>query len=579
MVVLCFFLTSVSAGGTNRLEVLFAESAATGFVPVFVVGKSPFRQGFAGGIGWRSRMVRKVSKPKKVAKTNLPSPIEEQKLPDVIVKEEVYNLLDDQTVVPIEFNIAELPFFTKNDRIEENVSKKYTFAKNSYMQVFPSHDEKSGKKILQDFDEKIFYAILMLYRKQGKEIVTNAFELLRLAGIEYKGGIYDRVHESMYRMKGCQIRFSNSLYSAEARSLMKNERVISILQDVQIWTLEKLQDEGKPQRDKYEKYFNGRLKEIIVIRLSDFIATNIEHKGYLSYDADKLVQINNATARKIYIMIKKWQGWEKKKTIERTCRFIASRIPLSWEKKNLSGTIRVIERSCEELKQKKFIEDFVLKKEKPIEESTLIFIFPDTMSARERAIEAHNTALVTTTGQEHFQIQEVEEQQTNLFELVGKSTDDVKELLSLIPSQVQTVAMRQEIESAFEKRGYDYVESNIRYALMNATENVGAYMVKALREDYGSTLRLAIDAEREKQKTHREDIRKQKEEQAEKDRVAKRREQLKRFYESLTADDQRSIWELAEKKARKAGASEKMLKIAVETTYLMSAIEEYLLSQ
>ncbi len=29
MVVLCFFLTSVSAGGTNRLEVLFAESAAT----------------------------------------------------------------------------------------------------------------------------------------------------------------------------------------------------------------------------------------------------------------------------------------------------------------------------------------------------------------------------------------------------------------------------------------------------------------------------------------------------------------------------------------------------------------------
>ena len=183
-------------------------------------------------------------------KRNLPARREEPtaqtiKPPDVIVKEEVYQLEKDDSLIAYEFNLIELPFFSKDDHIEANVSKKYVFSPNSYMQVFPSSDEASGQKILMDFDEKIFYGIMKLYKKQGKRIITNIHELLSLSGVQVTGINYERAKSSIYRMKGCQIRFSNSLYSAEERSMLKQDKTISIIQEAEIVSHEKMEEMGR----------------------------------------------------------------------------------------------------------------------------------------------------------------------------------------------------------------------------------------------------------------------------------------------------------------------------------------------
>ena len=351
--------------------------------------------------------------------------------PKTVIEEERYNLKEDSTLIQYEMNMIELPFFTRDKNIGKGVGKKYIFAKNLYMEVTPPSTSESGYKIPQEFDEKIFYSIMQLYRKQGRsKIITTMYELLKLAGYGDRKHEYERLNESLDRLKGTQFVLKGIMYDIKEKSRIDHRVNVGILQSTLIQKTTDLTEE--------EKEIFGRdtpKKTVVVIELSSFMKKNIEAKGFLYYDSEKLIEVKNSTARKLYLLVSKWQGWEKKPEIRRSCGLLASRLPLSWDKRNIPGTLRVLEKAANDLVDKGMIGSFTLERYKPLSESMMMFNFSGAdNTAKARTIREENERLSRKTGHEFEIMNAVEKSDCNksneiiqgeLFEVI--ETEDEKE--------------------------------------------------------------------------------------------------------------------------------------------------------
>jgi len=411
-----------------------------------------------------------------------------------------YNLdsdLDLETnseLIKYEFNMIELPFFTKDRNIEEGKARKYTFSERdkSYMIVSPSG--KPGlisNKIPQEFDEKIFYGILKLSKEQNsKEVITDYFTLAKVSGVHYND--LGRVKDSLERLSNSKIELHNLFYDAVAKSRLNGSDEFSILQRKQEYTLKSVLNLSEDKREKYKKYFrNSKILEILVLTLADNVYKNIEHKGFLYFNQKELLEIDNATARKLFILITKWQGWEKKQVIKRSCRFLASRIPLSWEKTNIPGTINVIESAVNQLKKKNLINDFVLSRTKPLTNSYIEFNFGNI---RNKVSDYNLRAAGVTTGHEDIIIDAVEDEflndkQLNLFADISES--ELSSILERIPEKHRTPSNIETIKH-FTNSGVEYIIAAIEYTKKHCKDNFDAYLSKCLLENWAK-------GEREKQ--------------------------------------------------------------------------------
>jgi len=413
--------------------------------------------------------------------------IEKTVMPSFTTEIENYELDKDDTVVKYEMNMIELPFFSRDDRVKPNIAKKYIFSENQYVQVVPGNQKRCGYKILQDFDEKIFYALMRLYRKNNsRRIVTTIYELLTMAEIMIGIKEYARAKESVFRLHDTSIECCNILYSADNKKRISDERNISILQSVRIINLE---DMTLTDKEEFKDRIKDSLKEIVVVELSDFIEQNIINKGFLYYDAEKLLEIDNGTARKIYIMIEKWRGWKKSDIISRSCRFLASRIPMSWDSSNIPSTIRNLENAVNELKEKNLIGDFILNRAKPLKDSEITFFFEGaTETARLIKIEKENQKLAKETGQENIQI--IEQLNFDFSKTASAVLSPEEKLISLIHPKEQTEQIKDLIKRFLNEKGEAFVKSNIEYSLKNSKENFGMFLTLSLFQDFGQHLRL-----------------------------------------------------------------------------------------
>ena len=436
-----------------------------------------------------------------------------------IVTESVdYDLDDDKEfangdLIKYEFNLIELPFFTKDRNIRDGIAKQYNFSKNKdqYMRVIPSGDPKMiSNKIPQEFDEKIFYGIMKLSREQNSDVViTDYFTLAKVSNVRYVHDL-ERIRDSIQRLRTCRFELNNLFYTAENSEIAQGRKDFNILQDLEEYDLKRvltLKDTSK--KELFQKYFqNRRIENILVLTLSKRIYSNIQNKAFLYFNQQHLLEIDNATARKLYLLLEKWHGWEKKDKIRRSCRFIASRIPLAWEKKtNIPGTIKYIDSAAALLKSKNLISDYFLAKTKPIEDSYIDFYFPEKTN---KVIEYNRRAAAVTTGQENIVINSIEDdfiddRQATIFD-VFEMVPEIKEIYDKLPEEHKTDAVKKVFER-FADKGFDYVNSNVVYTIENCSDNFPAYLNKALKEDFAAD-------QRQKAEIRRENERKQKEKEA-----------------------------------------------------------------
>ena len=409
---------------------------------------------------------------------------ESEILPEITVREEKYYLESDK-VIQYELNMLDLPFFSKNSKIRENESIKYIFSESmeSYMQVVPFNHSKAGFKIPQEFDEKIFLAIMRLAKTEGKSFISTYYQLLKLANIKIMGRAFHRVKESLYRLYRTTYIMKNCFYSPLLNEVVKSEVPYQILKNVKFLELDQMNNLTPEIIEKYKNYFNrGKAETLIYIELSDEIYSNIENKGYRLFDAEKLLAIETSGERKLYQMLEKWcKGNER--TITRKCKFLAAKIPLSAKTENIGNTVRLLKKYAESLKDNGYIEKYEFHKAVPVFESAMTFYMKHQNNME---IVLNNANKNLPEKPEEINIIDVEDgRQMNLFE---NPNDDIMQLKNMLSREDKLKVNFELIEKYYASHGRDYVKSNIEYTKSNA-KDFSAMFHSALEKDYAEKLR------------------------------------------------------------------------------------------
>lgn len=412
-----------------------------------------------------------------------------------IIEEIVYmdeNLIKNKDLIRVDINIVQFPIFSKNTQKKVNQIVKYYFNKNrdTYITVTPA----AGDYIPGEAEEKIFIALMQLMKEKGmpKKFIISSNDLkdkLKLNTNRYA----EIVKKSLIRLSRTNYNFKNTMYSSEYKGTIKEEISTPIL-TLKILTL------SLKENKKYRlSYKDKRIKELYEIDISDHFYNNVIQKGYLVYNSSILLEISTSTARTIYMLIEKLRFNNLYLKID--TMFLIKRIPLKYDKKLLSRTIKVLEHAFDELKKKELIQDFKFLKDKTWEKSE-IEIFLKESSAEEkqqRFFEDRNDfrkllTVSTISETEHDMIEMMEVIQKENVEkdlpkngekLVTITDELIDKILGLMPSKARTLkTMPKTIKDAIIQYGYSKVEAVAIYMKKNKVDKVRAYFIKALENNW-----------------------------------------------------------------------------------------------
>jgi len=401
-------------------------------------------------------------------------------LPKITVRKEEYEL-DSQDIpqepkgaIKYSLNIAEFPIFSNNKNLKDNEAVEYIFSTEDqqFMQITPSNNPQNiNNKILQEFDEKIFYGLLSLYSETGsKNIIIDHPDLLKKSGINYNGRNLNRVKDSLERMNGCEIFFNKIYYDPVAKKeggdyLRKTKRFY-LINNLETISIEKFNEMGDKSKKKYKEHFekHKNIKEIASFNLSDSIVNEIDLKAFKYFDHKNLLSIKDYTARQLYILLMKWRHWQKTFTIKRRAKFLASRIPLSWKPQNRTKTLRSIKKACEYLKKIKFLNDYVFKNKG--KDTTIEFFI------NKEKLEKYNKKVgIETTGQEDLEIKLI------------KHIPNIDLLLKLIPKRYHK-DLKPIFTEQLNAKSFEQIKSYIEHALKNSSGNFVGFLKKSLEQNW-----------------------------------------------------------------------------------------------
>ncbi len=470
-------------------------------------------------------------------------------IPIVEREEETYNLDEKDTeILPqgsikYELNLIEFPIFSKDRSIKDNTSKKYVFSEKNdeYIEIIPSNDRNDlTKKILQEFDEQIYYGLMRIYEEtKNRTIISNYSELLRVSGIEYKGENKERVKDSLERMKGCTIVFNSCYFSKSVEGTLRDTKKINLLSSLR--TISITDKVAKEYKEHFEKH--GNLKEIFIATLNEDIVKNLDNKLHKYFQIEDLRDIKNSTARKLFILLTKWKHWQKDNPLRRTTKLLASRIPLSWKKTNIPQTIRSLEKACEELKAIGKIKDYKINSENRLMESTIDFFFEKDS---ENTIDKINSKVgIEKTGHEHIIIDKIEEKYIEEAEIVEEKeivySQEVLDLFELLPKDEQIDIRKKEIDTLLKNHSFEYLKSDIAYCQKKKPKEFWGYFIKSTKEGHYSM--AEIEKEKKKEEAKRKKEEKEKEEKLMQEQEDKEKRELLRYILKEEIDNIQEKWD------------------------------------
>ena len=433
-----------------------------------------------------------------------------------------YNLVEEDLpvapdgAIPYELNLAEMPIFSKNKKVKDAQAMRYVFDEKSdeYLRVVPSGDpELLSNKIPQEFDEQIFYGLLKINKQTGKRrIVCDYPTLLKISNLDQqKGRNRIRAKDCLERLTHTAYIFNKCYFDPVAKAMgtdyikqTKHLHIVSSLETISFDKFQEMRDgeEKEEVRKRFERH--GNIEELFVVTLNEDLIKNLELKSFKYFKQEDLLEIDNAVARKLYIMLTKWRYWEKKPIINRRVKFLASRIPLSWNEKSIHSSVQSLIHACEELKANGKIADYVLHNDQGIKTSTIDFCF-----VKDNLFQVNTVYGIETTGHEQLEIMDVDEEvidakpikvetkpiqpSSSLFGPIepvadssSSSQDDVDMLVAILPKgHHEKMTLRNIIVEALKKYDVEYIKRNIMYSNKKANGNYRGYLAKALENDWG----------------------------------------------------------------------------------------------
>ena len=489
--------------------------------------------------------------------------------------------IENSNLVRLEMNVIEFPFFTKNKKIKLNTKMKYVFSKNKnrWLCVIP----QAGSKIPGEFEERIFYALMQLYRNNNYNdtVYFDYFTLIKEMGVSYSGSILRQVKKGLDILAGTNYEFNNCFYLNEMHGI-KNENLKTGIFSIR--TIEFKNDREVPEECK--KYFkNKRIKELVAVTFKGDFYKNVVTKGFLRFDSKMLLEMDDSVARTIFLMITKWRN--KELYIKRYSKEIAGKIPLSFEKGTMSHTIKRIKKALDYLKDRQLLSDYRFCKEGGLPES-----YFDIFFKREHNFDFY-TDNSTFTGQELLLIEKMEATGNIAEAEIVKSSDDkieienidlkvINELISLLPDEEK---MKSGWESKFKEillnHSPERVKADIAYTNINAKENYEAYLIKAISSGHWGWESTTKKRGRKKKVAEEQIKLINSEEESEKlkhEMIDKENRELDIFYNSLDDFDKGKIYMNAleiMKEENQNTAIEKLVKSLFNTTYKYKALKKY----
>lgn len=490
-----------------------------------------------------------------------------------IVEENIYideKLIKNKSLIRVDLNIVQYPIFSKNTKRKVNQIIKYYFNSNrdTYITVTPV----AGDYIPGETEEKVFIALMKIMKQKGmpRKFIITATELkkhLNLNTTRY-GNI---VKNALLRLSSTNYNFKNTMYSYDTKGTLKEEISTPIL-TLRILSL-KLKENKKIKEDVGDK----RIKEVYEIEISEIFYKNIITKGYLVYDSDVLLEIATSTARTIYMLIEKLRF--DKTFLKIDTLYLIRRIPLKLDKRNVTQTIKILEKSFEELMKKNLIENFKIIKDSTWEKSEIEIYFFDFLvdHKQERFYDDFNdfkklSTALTISEMEHDEI-DLDNQQD---EVVPKEIDlnVVLEILDMMSEKAKKLkTMPKTIKESLEIYGEEKVRAAVLY--MNKQKKLTsprAYFLKCLENNWASD--MLVDNTENKQVILKDNI-----EEAviiDNSKDNKQNEIIELFYK-LSVEEQEDIEEKVYKNyIKKCGQETKIQKMAFKAGK-NSLISDYLM--
>ncbi|MGL5950235.1 MAG: hypothetical protein ACRCZH_02285, partial [Cetobacterium sp.] len=348
---------------------------------------------------------------------------------------------------------------------------------NQFLKIAPV----AGHRIPGEFEEKIFFALMKLYKKNGhnQTIFTDFYTIISEMRLEYSGSTMKKVKSGLKTLGGSTYEFNNLFYSNEQAGII-NDNMRTTMFSIRTIEFKEAREITNPEILK--AFRNSKIKEIVQIKFSGHFYENVIRKGYLYFDRQDLLQIESPVSRTLFMMLTKWRN--KDLYVKRYSRFLASRIPLSWKKRNISGTLKLLKEAFENLKTKGVIKEYKFNNENGGANSYFEIWFS----------QEHNRNYVQVPlelkqqefkGQSDYEI--TNQLKENLLEdmpiIESETTKQLKELLNLMPEKARTLkTLEGKIEKSLKKKGYDYTKGAVLYTAQNAKASFGKYLTETLEK-------------------------------------------------------------------------------------------------
>ncbi|MGL5355924.1 MAG: hypothetical protein ACRDAQ_05165 [Cetobacterium sp.] len=396
----------------------------------------------------------------------------------------------NHSLVRIDINMIEYPLFTKSTSKKKNQIIRYFFnrSKEAYIQVNPT----SGDYIPGELEERVFIALLKIMRdkRYNNMFYTNISEILTNMGIAQDSfkGFYGRISKALLRLSQTSYTFKNSLYSNKIKGIIE-EQINTNIMNIHMISLKQAHESEK------ELFTDRRIKEVIKVSISSHFYDNIIRKGYLVYDSQLLLSMENPITRALYMLINKLRF--NRMYIKVLSMNLIKRIPLSENIQKIGRTIKIIDKSCQELKKMNLIENYSLIKNSKWMESEFEFFFNETHNELKQTYffddkNHFDNLLITHTDSGVDLLNDGNEQ----FQAVKAETVDriptnekLAEIFKILPSKAKELkTLPKVIKDGIRQYGYEHIKLVAEYVKIQKVSNIRSYIIQALSkgwaEDY-----------------------------------------------------------------------------------------------
>ncbi|MBC2850241.1 hypothetical protein H5J22_02130 [Cetobacterium sp. 8H] len=490
------------------------------------------------------------------------------------------------SLVRIDINMIEYPLFTKSTSKKKNQIIRYFFnrSKEAYIQVNPT----SGDYIPGELEERVFIALLKIMRdkRYNSTFYTTISEILTSMGIAQESfkGFYGRISKALVRLSQTSYTFKNSLYSNKIKGIIE-EQINTNIMNIHMISMRQAQESEK------ELFTDRRIKEIIKVSISEHFYDNIIRKGYLVYDSQLLLSMDNPITRALYMLINKLRF--NRMYIKVLSINLIKRIPLSENIQKIGRTIKVIEKSCEDLKKMNLITNYKIIKNSKWIESEFEFYFNESHNALKQTYfyddkNHFDNLLITHTdsgvdlpndGNRHFEAVKAE-----TIDRIP-TNEKLEEIFKILPQKARELkTLPKVIKDSIRQYGFEHIKLVAEYMKIQKVGNIRSYMIQALSKGW------ADDYISQKQKNNTAEVDKIKnlklldiiEERSKESEFSIEEIKIKDFINALNPDEKLKIEEAAYKDYIKMCGSEgKIQKMAFNAAkdklikdYVMKNFEE-----